>query len=76
MDSGSSGLAPNLRQKEALTEASGHFRNGLAHLREEGPLEIIAADFQSGLEALGEIIGETTPEDVLDRIFSEFCIGK
>ena len=76
MDSASPGLAPNLRQKEALNEASRHFRNGLAHLREEGPPEIIAADLQGGLEALGEIIGETTPEDVLDRIFSEFCIGK
>ncbi|MEW6668267.1 MAG: tRNA uridine-5-carboxymethylaminomethyl(34) synthesis GTPase MnmE [Thermodesulfobacteriota bacterium] len=76
LDPASPGLAPNLRQKAALTEASRHFRNGLVHLREEGPLEIIAADFQAGLEALGEIIGETTPEDVLDRIFSEFCIGK
>lgn len=76
MGSGSLGLAPNLRQKAGLSEASRHFRNGINHLREKGPPEIIAADFQSGLEALGEIIGETTPEDVLDRIFSEFCIGK
>jgi tRNA modification GTPase len=76
MDPGTPGLAPNLRQKEALSEASRHFRNGLMHLREEGPPEIIAADFQCGLQALGEIVGETTPEDVLDRIFSEFCIGK
>lgn len=76
LDPGCPGLAPNLRQKEALTEASRHFREGLAHLREEWPPEIAAADFQSGLEALGEIIGETTTEEVLERIFSEFCIGK
>jgi tRNA modification GTPase len=76
MDPGSPGLAPNLRQKEALSEASRHFSNGLTHLREEWPPEIVAVDFQSGLEALGEIIGETTSEDILDRVFSEFCIGK
>lgn len=76
LDPGCPGLAPNLRQKEALTEASRYFREGLAHLREEWPPEIVAADFQSGLEALGEIIGETTTEEVLERIFSEFCIGK
>lgn len=69
-------LAPNLRHKGALMEASGCFKNGLTHSKEGMPLEIIALDLQGGLEALGEIIGETTSEDVLDKIFSEFCIGK
>jgi tRNA modification GTPase len=40
------------------------------------PFEIIAADLQEGLQALGEIVGETANEEVLDRIFSRFCIGK
>jgi tRNA modification GTPase len=40
------------------------------------PLEIIAADLTSGLEALGEITGEHSSEELLDTIFSRFCIGK
>jgi len=70
------GVAPSLRHKEALDRASGHFENSVSNLREGLPFEIIAADLQEGLESLGEIVGETTNEEVLDRIFSRFCIGK
>ena len=38
--------------------------------------EFIAFDLREALESLGEIVGITTTEDVLDRIFSTFCIGK
>jgi tRNA modification GTPase len=70
------GVAPSLRHKEALERASGHFQSAVSNLREGLPFDIIAADLQEGLEALGEIVGETTNEEVLDRIFSRFCIGK
>jgi len=39
-------------------------------------LEIVAADLTSGLEALSEITGEQSSEELLDTIFSRFCIGK
>jgi tRNA modification GTPase len=70
------GVAPSLRHKEALERASGHLEKSVSNLREGVPFEIIAADLQEGLEALGDIVGETTNEEVLDRIFSQFCIGK
>jgi tRNA modification GTPase len=38
--------------------------------------EFIALDLQRALEELGSLIGTTTSEDVLDRVFSRFCIGK
>jgi tRNA modification GTPase len=40
------------------------------------PGELIAMDLRIALDALADIVGETTPDDVLDRIFSTFCIGK
>jgi tRNA modification GTPase len=76
IDTSDVGVAPSLRHKEALDRASGHFAKSASHLREGLPFEIIAADLQQGLEALGEIVGETTSDEVLDRIFSQFCIGK
>jgi tRNA modification GTPase len=65
-----------VRHKEALIEALRHFKNAALNAREGLPMEIMAMDLTSGLEPLGGIIGETTNEDILDRIFSEFCLGK
>jgi tRNA modification GTPase len=65
-----------LRHVEALkrTEAS------LVHLEEtlaaRGPHECIALDLRGAVDALGEILGTVTTDDVLNEIFSKFCIGK
>jgi tRNA modification GTPase len=40
------------------------------------PLEIVAVEMRDALDRLGEIVGAVTTEDILARIFSEFCIGK
>ena len=75
-DMTSSQIVPNMRHKEALQEASRLFETALGNLTQGLPLDIIALDLQGGLDALGEIIGQTTHEDLLDRIFSLFCLGK
>ncbi|RPI74926.1 MAG: GTP-binding protein, partial [Desulfobacteraceae bacterium] len=67
---------PNLRHKEALEKAAQFFQQAIAGLENRMPPEIIALDLHAGSQALAEIIGATTPEDVLERIFSRFCIGK
>lgn len=76
IDTATSQAVPNLRHKKACSEAAQFFRNAEQAIEQEAPEEIIAFELRSGLEALGEIIGETTTEEVLDSIFSQFCIGK
>ncbi len=76
VDSTSSHVAPNLRHRTALMEASKYFRAASGNMREDLALEVIALDLSSGLESLGEIIGETTHDEIIEKIFSEFCLGK
>jgi len=60
------------RQREALLRAAG----ALAGVAPADPAEIVAAALRAALHALGEITGETATEELLDRIFSAFCVGK
>ena len=48
----------------------------ISTIEQSMPLEIVAADLRTALSALDELIGKTSPEDILGRIFSKFCIGK
>jgi tRNA modification GTPase len=76
IDMTSSNVAPNLRHKQALTDAAQFFKSAARNIKGDAPMEILAVELKSGLDALGEIIGETTSEEVLDSIFSQFCLGK
>ncbi|MBL7205046.1 MAG: tRNA uridine-5-carboxymethylaminomethyl(34) synthesis GTPase MnmE [Desulfobacteraceae bacterium] len=76
LDTMSSHAVPNLRHRHALNNALQFFKDAEQRTREEAPMEIIALELRSGLDALGGITGETTSEDVLDSIFSQFCLGK
>jgi tRNA modification GTPase len=75
-DTSETPIAPNLRHATALSAAAGSFRRALQNLNQGLPLEIIAMDLKEGIDSLGEITGETSNEELLDRIFSQFCIGK
>lgn len=76
LDTTSSHAVPNLRHRHALNDALQFFKDAEQRTREEAPMEIIALELRSGLDVLGGITGETTSEDVLDSIFSQFCLGK
>ena len=64
------------RHIEALERAYGHFESGRAALSNAGAGEILAEELRLSHHALGEITGTVTTEELLGRIFSEFCIGK
>lgn len=69
-------ILTNLRHKTALEGTKRSLMAASRGLHEGISLEFIAFEIRCGLEALGEIIGETTTEEILDRIFQQFCIGK
>jgi tRNA modification GTPase len=69
-------IVANIRHKAALTQMRDNLSNALKGLEEGISLEFIAFEFRSALDALGELVGETATEEVLNRIFEQFCIGK
>ena len=64
------------RHLEAIEAARRHFQNAQAAMRARRSGELLAEDLRLAQRYLGEITGEVTTEDLLGRIFSEFCIGK
>jgi tRNA modification GTPase len=73
---GESVLVTSARHQEALRRAAEHLRASLASLEQRLPLDFASIDLRAAYDALGEITGETASDDLLERIFSEFCIGK
>src|SRR6266568_5091574 len=66
----------NSRHKDALERARAATLHTAEALRAGQTLELAAMDLRIAVNAVGEIVGKTTTEDLLDRIFSQFCIGK
>ena len=64
------------RHLEALAIASQHLEEGAKQLQEFAAGEILAEELRLAQQALGEITGEVTSDDLLGEIFSSFCIGK
>lgn len=64
------------RHIDALRRAATHFMTGRAALEDTKAGELLAEELRLAQEALGEITGAVSSDDLLGRIFSEFCIGK
>lgn len=69
-------VVTNIRHKNQLSKALKNIEDGLEGIRLKLPLDCVEVDIKSCWENLGEISGDTVSEDILDKIFSEFCIGK
>lgn len=72
----SSLLITSTRHKDALQKAKGHIQSALQGLKSDLSGDFISIDLRSALQYLGLITGQITNEDVLDSVFSRFCIGK
>ena len=73
----SDGALPNKeREIEALRRAEAHLAAAAETLAADLGTDFVSIDLRAAYDALGEILGETVDTDLIDRIFSEFCIGK
>lgn len=69
-------LVTNPRHKDALQRAEKHLQLASIALGEKLPDDFVTIDLTAALNALGEITGETVTDELLDIIFSRFCVGK
>ena len=69
-------VAINERHKASLASATKYLTESLLVFRASEPLEIVSQQLRRSLDCLGEVIGKTSTEDILERIFATFCIGK
>lgn len=75
------GVAPGVRigsqrHRDALIRAASAIADAEAAIESGEPVDVVAIDIAEALEALGEITGETTSEDILESLFCNFCVGK
>jgi tRNA modification GTPase len=75
-DLGEGAFTARRRHVDALREAQKRFEAGRTALQAARAGELLAEELRLSQQALGTITGEFTPDDLLGRIFSEFCIGK
>jgi tRNA modification GTPase len=66
----------NSRHEEALRRAKSGLHRSIEALQRGLSIELAAMDLRLAINAIGEIVGKTTTEDLLDAIFSQFCLGK
>ena len=66
----------NVREKDLLLRAQAALKQALADAEAGLTPDLIAVGLEEALEALGELTGENLTDEVIDRIFSQFCVGK
>ena len=71
-----SGFLTNVRQQDLVKKALVGLEAAKAAVANHTPHEMILLDLYNALRPLDEITGATTADDILNRIFSSFCIGK
>ncbi|MFZ5649525.1 MAG: tRNA uridine-5-carboxymethylaminomethyl(34) synthesis GTPase MnmE [Bacillota bacterium] len=69
-------IISNARHEEILVRARNHLEEFLTSLEDDLPPDLLSIDVKDAFEALGKITGSAVTEDLLDHIFSQFCIGK
>jgi len=69
-------LVSNPRHKAVLERAERYLRDAVASMEAGFPTDCVASDVRAAVDCLGEITGETATQELLEEIFSRFCVGK
>jgi tRNA modification GTPase len=69
-------LVTNMRHKYALSDAKESLMKAIDTINQSMPIDFLTVDLIAARMSLGDITGDTASEDLIDRIFSDFCIGK
>lgn len=65
-----------IRREDCLRRAALSLRDVSRGVEEGMPPDMVSIDLRAAMDALGELTGETTREDIVDRVFAQFCVGK
>lgn len=65
-----------MRHKSALEKTKQYVENMFETINLGLPMDLLAVDIKGALDSLSEVTGEISSEDLLDHIFSNFCVGK
>ena len=68
--------AANARQVQLMEDSLKHLKTAIDGLEKKLSYELLASDLKAAIDALGQITGQTVGDDILNRIFEKFCIGK
>jgi len=69
-------MITNIRHEQCLKRAAKSLDDARQAVRSMIPVDLVSIDIKAALEAVGEITGDSITEDIVDRIFHDFCIGK
>ena len=73
---GNETIITNIRHKNQIHKAIQSIENAINTVKQQLPIDIIAVEIKEALENLGCITGDNVSEDIINEIFSEFCLGK
>ena len=73
---GEQAIVSNARQNAAVTSAISSLSDAIDAIKGDLPLEVCCVEVENTLSALGELDGRTVSEDIVSRIFANFCVGK
>ena len=76
LDMGQSAIIANARQNTALLSAISTLSEAIDAIGNELPLEVCCVEIENALSCLGELDGRTVSEDIISKIFANFCVGK
>lgn len=69
-------IVTNTRHKNLINKAIEADDNAIESIKNNMPMDIVAIDIKSILESLGEVVGDDVSENIINEIFSKFCLGK